>query len=387
MKKFVKLVPFFAFVFFLARPVYSQVVLMESPLFEDVKKQARQVGKNVILVGCTEWCAPCKTLKNEHFKDSAISSYINSKFVVAFYDMERGTGITIGQKYGIKEYPTLIILNSAGEMLGRIGGLFREIQDLHKALSKFESVPKSPFAGISASVNMKFPKFYSRYFENLKKNPIEDSVVNSYLEKQQDLFSEVNWRVMTVGTISKRFEDFIYNNYNKYFSLYNQEVKQRMYKVIRRKVNDAISKKDEIAFSAIKQFMIDKDYVKISISEYVLAFYGRTGLNWPLYMKEAENYIVNHKGSVGLIVEDTYDKDVPADLMLKLAIWIDEELKQDKSSWNYIYKGLFYEKQKNIASAERMYNAAVDVAEGDYKSAYQGHIKNMRQKVHINQQQ
>ena len=49
---------------------------------------------------------------------------MNSKFVNVKYDMEKEEGLTFNQKYpdAIKAYPTMLIINTTGEIIHKIVG-------------------------------------------------------------------------------------------------------------------------------------------------------------------------------------------------------------------------------------------------------------------------
>ncbi len=92
--------------------------------FEEVLGMAKAQGKLVFMDCYTSWCGPCKRLAANVFPDSAVGDFFNSTFVNTSFDMEKGDGISISNRYGIRAYPTLLWLDGDGNVKHKIvGGL------------------------------------------------------------------------------------------------------------------------------------------------------------------------------------------------------------------------------------------------------------------------
>ena len=97
---------------------------LENTPWVNVRQQAKQENK-LIFVDCyTSWCGPCKQLATEIFPQKIVGDFMNSKFVNVKYDMEKEEGLTFNQKYpdAIKAYPTMLIINTTGEIIHKIVG-------------------------------------------------------------------------------------------------------------------------------------------------------------------------------------------------------------------------------------------------------------------------
>ena len=70
----------------------------------------------------TAWCGPCRYMATKIFPQQEVGDYFNETFVNAKFDAEKGEGISVARKYGIRSYPTFLILNEKGEEVGRIVG-------------------------------------------------------------------------------------------------------------------------------------------------------------------------------------------------------------------------------------------------------------------------
>ncbi|MCA6005301.1 thioredoxin family protein [Bacteroides thetaiotaomicron] len=90
--------------------------------FPEALKRA-EVEDKLLFVDCfTTWCGPCKKLSKVVFKDSLVADYFNRHFVNLKMDMEKGEGVELRKKYGVHAYPTLLFINSSGEVVYRLVG-------------------------------------------------------------------------------------------------------------------------------------------------------------------------------------------------------------------------------------------------------------------------
>lgn len=90
--------------------------------FAGVIARAKKEGKPVFIDCYTSWCGPCRALSTNVFTDAEVAKYFNSTFVSAKYDMEVGEGPELAKKYGISAYPTMLVLDSDGNLKDRIVG-------------------------------------------------------------------------------------------------------------------------------------------------------------------------------------------------------------------------------------------------------------------------
>ena len=78
--------------------------------------KAKKENKMIFMDCYTSWCGPCKMLAKEVFTDPDAAKFFNEKFVNVKFDMEKGEGKMLKDKYGVKAYPTLYFINVAGEV-------------------------------------------------------------------------------------------------------------------------------------------------------------------------------------------------------------------------------------------------------------------------------
>lgn len=90
--------------------------------FAEVCAKAKKEKKNIFFDAYASWCGPCKLLKRDVFTTKTAGDFFNKKFINVAMDMEKGEGAALAPAFQITAYPTLLILNPKGEIIGRTMG-------------------------------------------------------------------------------------------------------------------------------------------------------------------------------------------------------------------------------------------------------------------------
>ena len=90
--------------------------------FADICAKAKKEKKNIFFDAYASWCGPCKSLKRDVFTSKTAGDFFNKKFINVAMDMEKGEGVALAPAFQISAYPTLLILNHKGEIIGRTMG-------------------------------------------------------------------------------------------------------------------------------------------------------------------------------------------------------------------------------------------------------------------------
>ena len=120
------------------------ISFVEGKTLSEVLAQAKNEGKLVFVDCYTEWCGPCKMMATKEFVKKEAGDYFNTKFVNFKIDMEKGEGPEVGKKYDVNAYPTFLILESNGDLRGRLlgaAGIDDFIKKVEAALKEEKGLP------------------------------------------------------------------------------------------------------------------------------------------------------------------------------------------------------------------------------------------------------
>jgi thioredoxin-related protein len=100
---------------------------------ETAIQQAKKENK-AVLVNFTgsDWCIWCKRLSSEVFQQKAFKDYANESLVLVMLDFPKDKpqsdetkdyNNNLAQKYGIQGFPTILIIDAEGKLVGQTGYL------------------------------------------------------------------------------------------------------------------------------------------------------------------------------------------------------------------------------------------------------------------------
>lgn len=173
--------------------LFSQSILAQGINFEAITlkeamaKASKPANKKFILVDCyTTWCIPCIQMAQEEFPKKIAGDYFNPKFISVKFDMEKGEGKEHAKKYGVKAYPTFLILDAEGNELNRVVGKSTAeefIEKVKTALDPKNSVPGMK-AAYEANKNFATGKPYALALYQNSKDPAP--VLDELFDKSMD---------------------------------------------------------------------------------------------------------------------------------------------------------------------------------------------------------
>ncbi len=105
-----------------------------------VLKQAERENKLVFVDIYTSWCLPCKMMDKDVFTHEPTADAINKDFISYKVNAEKVNGPQLSFNYDVKAYPTLLFLDSSGNVLERKEGAAYHSELLALAQSALDQV-------------------------------------------------------------------------------------------------------------------------------------------------------------------------------------------------------------------------------------------------------
>jgi thioredoxin-related protein len=272
--------------------------------WDAIRANAKNENKYIFLDGFTDWCYWCKVMDKKTFPDKAVAELLNTKFIPVKRDMERGEGKQLSMKYHVAGFPTYLIFSPQGELVYTIVG-FREpadfIAELNNAMNpaKYEKRP-----GLSAALDPDYPEFYKNAFGPSKeRTPAKEEEINTFLDNQKDLMSEVAWSVMWRFPLSDKHADYLISNRAAYANLYGAyNVDSKVQQLFMGRVKEAAEAKDETAFNKVYADALKAYPDNAGLAfEFKLTFYSSIK-DWAKYTAAYEDFA---KGGVAPAVTNS----------------------------------------------------------------------------------
>ena len=118
--------------------------------FEAAQSKAKAENKPMLLdFTGSDWCGWCIKLDEEVFDQAAFSQYAAAELVLVEIDFPRGKeqsdklkaqNEALAQQYGVRGFPTILVLSSEGELIEktgyRRGGAEAYVQHIKEILAK-----------------------------------------------------------------------------------------------------------------------------------------------------------------------------------------------------------------------------------------------------------
>ncbi len=117
-----RFISLFSFVLLFSTLGVAQGVSFFPGDLQEAVEKAQDQGKLIFVDAYTTWCGPCKRMDSQVFPDNTVGDLFNEKFVNLKMDMETDRGRAFGAIHPVSAYPTLIFLDSKGELIQKVVG-------------------------------------------------------------------------------------------------------------------------------------------------------------------------------------------------------------------------------------------------------------------------
>ncbi|GAB3788742.1 hypothetical protein GCM10028818_55920 [Spirosoma horti] len=110
---------------FLPSQAQTKGIVFQQGTWKEALKKAHDEGKLLFVDTYTTWCGPCKLLERDVFSDAKVGETFNTQFINVRIDAEKGEGIELAKAYRVSAYPTMLFVNSTGQLVHEIIGLIK----------------------------------------------------------------------------------------------------------------------------------------------------------------------------------------------------------------------------------------------------------------------
>jgi len=97
-------------------------IQFKTDTWNEILALAKKENKPIFLDISASWCGYCKRMKANVFTDTEVGKYYNTAFFNVSVDGEKGEGIELAKKYGVKGYPTFVFLTPDGSLAHQTSG-------------------------------------------------------------------------------------------------------------------------------------------------------------------------------------------------------------------------------------------------------------------------
>jgi len=107
--------------------------------YSKILKQAKAQNKPIFIEFYTTWCSPCKWIQKDVFELDQVGKLFNENFINIKVDAEKGEGPTLAAQFGVMGFPTLIYLDSNGDVVDSQLGMTTATKVMDKARRTMEA--------------------------------------------------------------------------------------------------------------------------------------------------------------------------------------------------------------------------------------------------------
>lgn len=309
----------------------NNAIKFEEGTWAEIVAKAQKENKPIFLDAYAVWCGPCKWMAANVFTNKEVAELFNTKFINAKIDMEKGEGVKLAQRFQVQAYPTLLIINSGGEVLHRACGALQTEEFIKWAIESFDV--ENRFSTLQAKYENgeRSSEFILKYIEMLDKACINaEKVAEEYLNSLKDeaLYEKNNWSIFNsyIWNSESRSFKFVTEKYSKFFDLYGDKVNDKIVNVYRRKIATAIRKKDDDAYAANMKILKSLNFPQ---SEKVHALlecqYYYSKNDWVNYAAKTVSYIedfqIENPNELNSFAWNFYEKVNDKKMLEKAAEW------------------------------------------------------------------
>lgn len=79
--------------------------------------EAQRTNKAVLVDFTADWCPPCIVMKHDVWPDDGVEGAVTRSYIPVLIDVDTDT--TVGERYGVRGIPTVLVFDAAGHVVRR----------------------------------------------------------------------------------------------------------------------------------------------------------------------------------------------------------------------------------------------------------------------------
>ena len=124
-----------------ANGLFAQITFTEGT-FEEALAKAKAEKKNLFIDFYANWCGPCKVMAAQVFTIPPVGDYFNEHFINCKLDCDAAANKEVVKRYKVESLPTLMFLDSKGEVLRTlVGAVTPDVLMLEAQIATGEELP------------------------------------------------------------------------------------------------------------------------------------------------------------------------------------------------------------------------------------------------------
>lgn len=347
--------------------------------WQKLLRKAEKEKKLIFLDAYTNWCGPCKMMTKDVFPDKKLGKAYNDRFINVQLDMESETGRPLANQYDIDVYPSLLYINSDGEVVHRVVGYHDPEQLLE--VGEIANDPQLNLTGLKKryAAGERDPDFLLK-IAMAHSNAMDGQhmkALEAYFETQDDWSTMENMELlfMVADDVDSPLFEYLANNRNDFEMVFGKEaVINKLQQMVSQKLYQdhsnlpSLEKVDQLYHRAYPD-MADKLSARFRID------YFRMAGDQEKYLKATADYLESYSSDDAMELNNAawnFFELVEDPDHLKLALgWAKKSVNLEPGYYNYDTLAALYfklgEKKKAIKTAKQA--IAIAKSEGENYSA------------------
>lgn len=202
--------------------------------FTEALEQAKEQDKIIFIDAYAVWCGPCKQMDKNVFSLTEVGKVYNDKFINLKIDMEKGEGVELASRFGVRAYPTFLFVDGTGDVVHRSIGYQQAPQFIE--LAGVASDPSKQLGAKSRKYEEgnRDPEFLMEYVDDLMDvmDPKANEVIEAYLETQESWDNEPSMSLImkSVNQADGKLYDYMIANHQAFIEQFGADAyEQKVY--------------------------------------------------------------------------------------------------------------------------------------------------------------